>query len=161
MEIRSLKIEDTRKLKSFYQELGKSSKWVLFEDNENAYEGIRNYIEKIINNPKSICIVSLVDEQIVGHITGEVSTYKKKDHIMILSTGMVGKHTYIWTKMYDTFLIKAKEIGIHKIECSVAETNYRIIQICLAKGFLFEGHKADSINMNDRFIGEYIFGKVL
>ena len=162
LDFRELVYEDESLLLDFYSCLCSTSSFLLIDENMiNLEKNINEYIKRITKD-NNICLVAVKDDKIVGHVTGEISNYYKKRHVMEISMGILPYVKGIGFDLLSRFIHLAIQRKLYKLEGSVIESNSRFLHLLITKfGFFIEGRKINSVITANGYESEYLLGKIL
>ncbi len=148
-------------------QVDKESDFLLFDKDERDtnIEKCLTYINKITHSeqPNSrLIIAETAEKKMVGYICGHIPSFKKKLHLMELSSGALKDyHKGIGRELIKQLIQLAKEDGVKRLECCIMANNTVVLNGMKKIGFQIEGIKKSSIRINDEYIDEYILGMLL
>lgn len=107
--------------------------------------------------------VALVDGDVVGWC--DISSLNRPVfvHSGILGMGLISKYrgNGIGKALIQATLMKAKEIGLTRVELDVREKNTRAIELYKKFGFIVEGIKRNSTRINGIYENDLVMGLLL
>lgn len=154
--------EDAEKMIAYFQQVHGESENMAYADGEfqMSVEEQREWIEQRSAHNR-ICLLGLIDGEIVACIHVTSDSRKKLAHIGYLS-GSVRKEYWrksVGTHMMQEMLLWAQSNGTtRKITGIIRVDHVRSIELCKQAGFQIEGKVTRRFYINGEFIDSYVVG---
>lgn len=144
--------------------LDEETEFTKFESGErptdiSAYEEIINSITK---NPKSALFFAidsyLASNKIIGYVIAEAYKNNRKSHVSTVGIGVLKSYRKagVAIQLCKTMRDYARRNGMLRVEALIATNNYRSFILAKKYGFIVEGIKKKSIQINNTYQDEYL-----
>ena len=120
-------------------------------------------IESILFQRNSTILVAEVNERLIGYVIAEGNQLKRRAHSAKLTCGIIDEFRSkgICTLLFDEIMNWAKDVGITRLETSIAEINSNALDLFQKVGFQIEGKKIRSFYMNGELVDEILLAKLI
>ncbi|WP_397538428.1 GNAT family N-acetyltransferase [Rummeliibacillus pycnus] len=162
MIIREVEEQDTEAFLKLLCEVDESNN-MLFSPGERktSVEKQRNIIIRFKNDPRSAFFVAERNDELFGYIGISAGDLQRNKHIGRIVIG-VSEHSRgmgIGTKLFQKVFEWIKGKHFTRLELTVIETNETAIKLYDKVGFIKEGMRIDSLNIDGRFVDEWAMYK--
>lgn len=157
--IREAKRDDTRTVIEYLETTYAETDFLTFEAEE--FEKEEERIENIKTSENQLCILAILDGEIVGLLSFSAKTRPHVNHTGEL--GMSVCRTYwgqgVGSKMLDVLIAWAKSTGIiSKLNLRVRTDNERALQLYRRKGFVIEGTISREMCLAGQYFDQHWMG---
>jgi len=164
MFIRSLNVNDSESLLNLMLQLDHESEFMMYEPGERktTLEQMRERIESL--EPATGIILGVFEEdRIIGFVSLERGSMNRIRHIGYIVIGVIKEASGkgIGGKLLEKLDRWAVEHDIRKLELTVMSHNEKAHNLYLRSGYLDEGIKKMSVQINGGFYDENYMWKVL
>ncbi|HUX13573.1 MAG TPA: GNAT family N-acetyltransferase [Spirochaetia bacterium] len=165
MHIRAISESDADQFLLLTRKLDEETVFRLYEPGENlrSVEEERCWIREIISNPRSVLLVTEIDDCLVGYLMASGRDIARIKHVVHISIGILQSHTGkgIGTRLFAALEEWARTNDVHRLELTVMVNN-PIAQALYSKmGFKIEGTKRDSLFVNGTYIDDIYMAKLI
>lgn len=165
MQIREIKVEDAEAFLKLCQQTDAESEFLLFEEGERdtTVEAKRSSIESMISSSNSTIFVVEDKTNLVGYLLARGGAALKNYHSVYIVIAILAsrKGQGIGTELFKRLEEWARERDIGRLELGVMKTNHHALKLYQKMGFEIEGTKRNVFLVNDKYVDEYMMGKLL
>ena len=165
MRIRVVTPEDASSVIALFERLYSETSFLLYDAGESTPR-VEDYAKRIADGRARESFVMLVAENcdgLIGFTCGARGNARRNRHSLFLVLGVLRSQ---WHRGVGRSLLEAIEDwalahGIHRLELTVRMDNERALQLYEKMGFMREGTKRHSLQIEGRFIDEHYMSKLI
>jgi ribosomal protein S18 acetylase RimI-like enzyme len=164
MEIRELRIEDSKKFLKLTKITDAETPFLYFEENERKTT-LDQQIENITSGIEKgyITLISKIDNKFVGYVVGFTFEANRRKHCMSIAIAMLQDYSSkgIGTELMKELIKRGEDKGITRFELDVSVKNKIAINLYKKMGFVIEGERKNSYLIDGEFDNDYIMAKII
>ncbi len=165
LSIQNIEVTDAPAFNLLLKKIESESHYMLHDPGERntSDEDQKNFIERILNNPRSKIFVSKNNEQLVGFIIIIGEGLKKKAHSRYLAMGVLAefKGMKIGTQLMKAAVDFCDSQKVSRIELTVVATNLIAVNLYHKFGFKIEGTKQRSLTILGEEVDELYMARII
>ena len=130
---------------------------------ETNFEKQFNYVKAINNSNENMLFGIFISNKHIGNILLRSINYNHRNAEV---TYLIGNKSF-WSKGYASFALNfiskyaKKELNLYKLYAGVAEPNLASQRVLLNNQFIKEGIRNDHLFLNNLFVNQLDYGKIL
>ncbi|GGD21571.1 GNAT family N-acetyltransferase [Pontibacillus salipaludis] len=163
MVVREVDTEEADRFKSLIESVEGHSQYMLMEEGERqtTVEGHRKQIERMKNQENSTILVVEENGNLIGYVIIFGGTTKRTNHAGYLVVGLRKEYRGkgIGTSLFQKIDEWAFQVGLIRIELTVATVNTAAISLYKKSGFVIEGTRSGSLCIDGILHDEYYMAK--
>lgn len=165
MNIRPIKESDSENFLRLCKSLDQETQFMMLEPGERTttVEDQTQRIKNLLSTENQMIFVAEDENRLVGFLGAYGGGYKRNRQSAYIVTGIlqqyagqgIGKQFF---KMLDEW---AATHHLHRLELTVMSHNERAVHLYQKMGFVTEGVKKDSLQVDGKYVDEYYMAKIL
>jgi RimJ/RimL family protein N-acetyltransferase len=163
--IRQITVADASAFLELLRRLDGETAYMLLEADERSttLEEQTQRLSDLRTHDRAALFVVEHDSQLIGFLSAEGGQYRRNRHSAYVVMGIVQQYTQqgIGTRLFDAVEAWAKRKQITRMELTVMSHNAAAIALYKKVGFLVEGTKRHSLQIEGQYVNELYMGKLL
>ncbi|MFD1033001.1 GNAT family N-acetyltransferase [Metaplanococcus flavidus] len=164
MLIRSAVSKDAAKLTELIAD-AESSGFMMFDPGERKMtsDQLAKRIEQVEQDSSSAILLAESDDELLGYLFVIGNAPQRTRHSVYLAIGIreTSRGQGVGTRLFERLDNWAAENKIHRLELTVMVKNRAGLALYQKMGFIIEGIKKNSLQVDGEYIDEYYMGKLM